>query len=66
VIPTLDVSTETLMLTVQLAEVPDGTTVTFNATAQSSTEDGAPENNAVSLTSTVVAPFRVFMPLVKR
>lgn len=64
--PALDVTTNVLELKVLLAKVPTGTSVPFSATVQSTTEDGAPANNTVSLDSRAVPPFRSFLPSVRR
>jgi uncharacterized repeat protein (TIGR01451 family) len=62
----LDVTTETLVLTVKVDAVPYGTPVAFSAALQSPTEDGDQSNNNATLNSVTVAPFRSFLPMVRR
>ena len=62
----LDVTTDVLVLSVQLGGAPDGTAVALTASVQSPTVDGDPANNSAALNSVVVAPFRSFLPLLRR
>lgn len=62
----LDVTTETLVLTVKVDAVPYETPVAISSTLQSPTLDGNPANNSAALNSVVVAPFRSFLPIIRR